>query len=281
MITKRRPAGRIGIVACALAALALSVTAPPEAAARHLPRVRVPTPERAPARVLPFPSAPETLSETDDAPGVIAIPPLPRSAPRPVTVMLHGMCDEPENECPWFQSSVTRNSWLLCPRASLRCQGGGSIWSGKGFEETVERSVQRAKAEFPGTIDDAGGRTLVGFSLGAIRGMDLAHDGRGRYSGVILIGAKIFPNAERLRRAGVQRIVLAAGERDMMKWQMVGQAKRLARQRFPVAFMSMGPVGHWFPRDMDQRRALDWVHGNDAAFVPNEPGELAWVPSGE
>ena len=92
--------------------------------------------------------------------------------------------------------------------------------------------------------------------------------------------AKIFPNGALLRKAGVKRIVLAAGERDMMKWQMVGQARRLARQKFPVAFMSMGPVGHWFPRDMDQRlrRALDWVHGDDAAFPPTAPGELAWLP---
>ncbi len=220
------------------------------------------------------------LNETKRAPGLIAIPPKRQDAPRPVTVMLHGMCDEPEYECPWFANTVTQSDWLLCPRASLRCDGGGSIWSFKRYDDTVERSVERAKKEFPGTIDDDAGRTLVGFSLGAIRGMDLAHEGAGRYTGVVLIGAKIFPDAARLRKAGVKRIVLAAGERDMMKWQMVGQARRLARQKFPVAFMSMGPVGHWFPKDMDQRlrRALDWVHGDDDAFTPTAQGELAYLP---
>jgi hypothetical protein len=45
--------------------------------------------------------------------------------------------------------------------------------------------------------------------------------------------------------------------------------------------MTLGKVGHWFPSDFEQRlgRGLAWLHGDDAAFVPREPGEVAWRPS--
>jgi predicted esterase len=195
--------------------------------------------------------------------------------------MLHGMCDEPQYECPYFASAVTDGSWLVCPRASLRCDGGGSIWPWQTFEQDIEASVTRVSASYPGELDTTRGRTLIGFSLGAIRGMDLAHSADGRYPSVVLIGAKIHPNAERLRRAGVERLLLAAGDHDMMKWHMAGEARRLVRQGFPAAFMSLGKIGHWFPKDFPERlaRGLAWAHGDDAAFEPTAPGEIAWRPA--
>jgi predicted esterase len=201
------------------------------------------------------------------------------SSERRITVMLHGMCDEPEYECPYFVDAVTHGSWLVCPRARLRCDGGGSIWPFESFERDIEASVTRASASYPGEID-AASRTLVGFSLGAIRGMDLAHSGAGRWRSVVLIGAKIHPDAARLRAAGVERLLLVAGDYDMMKWQMAGEARRLVRQDYPAAFMSLGKIGHWFPKDFDERlaRGLAWVHGDDAAFEPSAPGEVAWRP---
>jgi predicted esterase len=204
-----------------------------------------------------------------------------RNDVRRVTVMLHGMCDEPENECPYFAGAVGANSWLLCPRASLRCEGGGSSWPWQGFEQEIEQSISDLEREHPGAIDAERGRTLIGFSLGAIRGMELAHTGAGRYRGVILIGAKIFPDPRRLRAAGVERLVLAAGEHDMMKRHMAREAARLTRAGFPAAFMSLGSVGHWFPRDFTARleRAVAWLDGDDDAFVPSTPGEVAWRPA--
>lgn len=227
-----------------------------------------------------LPSGPVFLRDDDGAPNVLLYPPKNADTKRPVTVMLHGMCDEPEYECPHFARATTDQSWLVCPRANLRCEGGGSIWSfDKRFSTAIEGGVSRVSRHYPGAVEAERGRTLIGFSLGAIRGMDVAHQGAGKYRGVILIGAKIYPDAKRLRAAGVERIVLAAGEHDMMKWHMVAQTKKLVRHGFPAAFMSMGKIGHAFPADLTERmqKALSWVNGDDAAFVPSERGELAFA----
>lgn len=225
------------------------------------------------------PSGPTVLAEARARPGALVYAPGDPDERR-VTVMLHGMCDEPQYECPYFAETVTRRSWLLCPRATLRCDGGGSIWPWQTFERDIEASVERVSERHPGELDARRDRTLIGFSLGAIRGMDLAHSGSGRWTRVVLIGAKIHPDAERLRAAGVERLLLAAGDHDMMKWQMAGEARRLVRQGYPAAFMSLGKIGHWFPRDFSVRleRGLAWVHGDDAAFEPSELGEVAWRP---
>jgi predicted esterase len=230
---------------------------------------------------LAFPPVAVEVSEQGKKPGFFAYPPQDRRSPRPVTVFLHGMCDEPQNECPWIEHASTEHGWLLCPRATLRCNGGGSIWPfDDRFPRSVDASLERLSAEYPGTVDVSKQRTLVGFSLGAIRAAELAQRPGSRWESVILIGAKVELEAKRLRRAGVKRVVLASGDHDMMKWRMVEQAKKLRRQGFPVAFMSLGKVGHWFPRDMEQRMrvALDWAHGDDAAFAPKALGELEFVP---
>jgi predicted esterase len=229
----------------------------------------------------PRPSGPTMIAEERSRPGALVYAPRDPDERR-VTVMLHGMCDEPEYECPYFAKTVTGGSWLLCPRATLRCDGGGSIWPWQTFERDIEASVERVAESHPGELDARRGRTLIGFSLGAIRGMDLAHSGGGRWPSVVLIGAKVHPDAARLRAAGAPRLLLAAGDYDMMKWQMAGEARRLVRQGYPAAFMSLGKIGHWFPSDFAERleRGLAWVHGDDAAFEPSALGEVAWRPPG-
>lgn len=228
-----------------------------------------------------FPASGVQLEEEHAKPGFSAFPPKDKATPKPVTVFLHGMCDEPENECPWLASASTDGGWLLCPRATLRCNGGGSIWPGDDrFPKSVEESVERLSFEYPGTVDPDADRTLVGFSLGAIRAAELAQREGSGFQSVIFIGAKFELDAKRLRKAGVKRVLLTSGDHDMMKWRMVEQAKKLRRQGFPVAFMSLGKVGHWFPNDMEQKMkvAFDWVHGNDRAFEPKSLGELEYVP---
>ena len=277
-----RPGLRAKAAVCALiaaGALFFGLDRPQRAAARSVPRPEPSAPAR--PRDPPPPRLPAGPVSLED-PDVMVYPPTRADAPRPVAVMLHGMCDEPEYECPSFAGSTTDAGWLVCPRANLRCNGGGSIWSGDArFSKSIEASVERVESEWSDAVDAKAGRTLIGFSLGAIRGMDLAHAGDGKYQHVILIGAKIYPNADKLRRAGVQRIVLVAGDNDMMKWHMAGQAKQLVRAGFPAAFMSLGKIGHAFPRDMNarMRRAVAWARGDDRAFVPSERGEIAWKPA--
>ena len=205
-------------------------------------------------------------------PEVIIYPPRDDTAgPKPVTVMLHGMCHAPEHECPYFAGVMTKRGWLLCPRASLTCEGGGPIWSYTKKYDTVEAAVDRVKSRYPGRVRDED-RTLMGFSLGALAAMDLAHWGNGKWQTLVLIGAKVKPWGWQLEQKGVERVLMASGERDMMRWHMFEQARRLSRRGVTSTFMGMGDVGHWFARDMDSwlEGALAWM---EVTAVPEQVDE--------
>jgi len=263
----RRGARTLVCTATAIAATILTATSVSRPA-----RARPATPSghaaSASATTTTQPLAPAILPAAGSAPAVLVFPPYDTSQPRPMAVMLHGMCDEPEYECPYFADSIRQHRWLICPRASLACSGGGAMWSWKRKQQTVQAAVERVKAAYPGRIDEEAGRVLIGFSLGAIAGMDLAHAGAGQWASVILIGAKVTPNEQLLRRSGVERLLMVAGEYDMMRAHMVQQARRLGRKGFKSEFMSLGKVGHAFPSDMNARmaQALAWATGDDAAL---------------
>ncbi len=210
-------------------------------------------------------ASPHWLPETDTDPAVIVYPPRREGERRPLVMMLHGMCDPPERECPFFSNTVTQFGWLACPRARLRCEGGGTLWSWQGKYETVSAAVERMRHHGGAGIETDGG-ILIGFSLGALAAMDIAHRGDGPWEKLILIGAKVYPNAALLKRAGVRRVLLASGDRDMMRWHMTEQARRLDRQGVPSTFMSLGDVGHWFAPDMDawMTNALQWLQQEEA-----------------
>lgn len=207
------------------------------------------------------------LEETETEPAVLAFRPTTAATRRPVVVMLHGMCDPPQRECPYFAGTVTEFAWLVCPRARLRCPGGETLWDWRNKYQTVDTAVERVRRFAPDEVDTAGERILIGFSLGALAAMDIAHRGDGRWQRLMLIGAEVYPNARLLERAGVKRVLLASGQRDMMRWHMETQAKRLDAQGIASRYMSMGPVGHWFAPDMDtwMSEALAWLLQDEAS----------------
>jgi len=255
-----RPSGRAGIVMRLLAGAVASLALLLATSARS----DVPAPS----------TQPVWLPETDTDPAVLVYPPKREGERRPLVVMLHGMCDTPENECPFFSNTVTQFGWLACPRARLRCNGGGTMWSWQGKYETVNAAVDRMRHHGANGIETEGG-ILIGFSLGALAAMDIAHRGDGPWEKLILIGAKVYPNATLLKRAGVRRVLLASGDRDMMRWHMTEQARRLDRQGVQSTFMSLGDVGHWFAPDMDawMTSALQWVQeeGPDEPLIASVP----------
>ncbi len=210
------------------------------------------------------------LPQNEQEPGVLAFPPRDPGVHRPMVVMLHGMCDPPERECPYFANSVTDFAWLVCPKARLRCQGGGTLWDWRGKYETVDAAVERVQRYEPTGLDASEERILIGFSLGALAAMDIAHRGEGKWQRLLLIGAEVYPNADLLKKAGVKRVLLASGDRDMMRWHMTDQAQRLNRRGVPAKFMSLGPVGHWFAPNMDtwMRDALTWLRQDEAIPEP-------------
>ncbi len=211
-----------------------------------------------PAAVVP--AEPVTQAAPDPGPfwldagdvPVVVYPPKDHSRAQPVTVFLHGMCDVPQNECPWIAPAATEHGWLVCPRASLACQGGGAAWSFTHAGKNVESAVERLVAARPGQVDTEG-RTLMGFSLGGSVAMNLAQAGDGRWAHLVVIAAKVTADKRRLDHAGVRSVVFAAGDYDMTHGSLLGATRRLDRAGFPALFVSLGKVGHTFPADMDEK----------------------------
>jgi len=226
------------------------------------------------------PGAPIWLEETPQEPGVLAFPPREASGRKPMVVMLHGMCDPPERECPYFANTVTEFAWLVCPKARLRCNGGGTMWEWRKKYETVDGAVARMERYDQASVDPNADRILIGFSLGALAAMDIAHRAHGQWPKVLLIGAEVYPNATLLKRAGVRKVLLASGERDMMRWHMTQQAERLNRQGVASTYMSLGNVGHWFAPDMDtwMRGALTWLEQDDPPAADDRRAALDPAP---
>jgi predicted esterase len=182
-------------------------------------------------------------------------------------VMLHGMCDVPENECPWFVGPATADRAVVCPRATLACDGGGALWSGRGEARvsTIETLLARAEKAAPAGMESDEKPTLVGFSLGSFVALEVAERSPGRYRQLLLIAGRVEPNAARLRAAGIQAVLLAAGDHDLTKPHLEAVARRLNKQGIRAHFESLGPVGHRFAPDMDK-----WL-AHSLAFFDEKP----------
>lgn len=217
-------------------------------------------------------------------PGMMVYPPDgdAHTAP-PMTVMLHGMCGSPENECSHFASSVTKDSWLICPRATIPCANGGATWSHERRSESVEAAVEEVVREYPDRVDTGAARTLIGFSLGAFVALDLAHHDAGRWQRLILIGAKLDPDARALKENGVLRVLLASGDFDLSRSHMMDAARSLSHAGTESTFMSLGKVGHRFAKDMDEwlETALGWVRGPGGRDTVARPVPLSPERRGE
>jgi predicted esterase len=182
-------------------------------------------------------------------------------SPQPVTLALHGICSRPEWDCPWWADATTPHGWLVCPQAPVAC-GGASSWSVGRTAPLAEAAVRSLAEARPGEVD-LGDRTLVGFSLGATAALDVAEQGGWRK--LLLLSADIHPGTDRLKRAGVERVVLASGNYDMMHTVMTSSAARFDREGLPAIFVSLGDVGHTYPQDLPERmtRAMDWLQGEE------------------
>jgi predicted esterase len=195
----------------------------------------------------------------------VVIYPAKRPGARPVTVVLHGMCGEPRRTCAHFAEQITEREHLVCPRANRRCDGGGASWSQVDFAAPVGRAVARAESALGDRVDVSGGRTLIGYSLGAYRAAELLQQPSAGYRRALLIGARVVLDSRRLRESGVTRVLLAAGAWDMTYQPMQREAVRLTRAGVSARFLGLGPVGHAFTPSFGRylERACAWLSGED------------------
>ena len=186
--------------------------------------------------------------------GVAYAPGGPRDA-EPAIVFLHGMWASPEDSCEPFESAATPFGFLVCPRGNAPLGDGGGgymMWSG-GYADvarSIHAALDAADALAPGKRAGQDG-TLIGFSNGAYFAAEVACSEPGRWSGLVLLSMKLDLDAKRLGRAGVKRVLLAAGDRDDVADVDAGPG--VAAQSgeggpLEARFMSLGDVGHAFPR---------------------------------
>jgi predicted esterase len=192
----------------------------------------------------------------------VAYSPVDAATPKPAVVFLHGMWASPEDSCGAFERAATPFAFLVCPRGNAPL-GEGKMWSGTyaSVAPNVHAALDAAGALAPGKLDRAGGGTLVGFSNGAYFAAEVAEAEPGRWTGLVLLSMRLDLDPARLRAAGVRRLVLGAGDQDGARDSMKRLAARTDAGGLPTRFVSLGPVGHAFPADMDVRMcdAIAWV----------------------
>ena len=224
---------------------------------------------------LAFPMAALLASPRAQGDWGVAYAPADRATPKPAIVFLHGMWASPEDSCEPFESAATPFGFLVCPRANAPMGDAGPgymMWSG-GYAEaarSIHAALDAADALAPGRREGQGG-TLIGFSNGAYFAAEVACSEPGRWSGLVLMSMKLDLDPKRLARAGVTRVLLAAGDRDDARTSMQALAARINQEHGAVPggelearYMSLGDVGHAFPSDMGARMcaAIAWVRGS-------------------
>lgn len=211
----------------------------------------------------------------------VAYGPAAPSGPAPAVVFLHGMWATPEDSCEPFAEAGASFGFVVCPRANAPLGDAGSgltMWVGSYADaaKPVHAALAAAEALAPGRLAHQGG-TLLGFSNGAYFAAEVACSEPGRWTGLVLMSMKLDVDPARLARAGVARVVLAAGDRDESRESMQALAARLDGAGVKARYMSLGDVAHAFPPDMASRMcaALAWVNppkGAGGAAAPPARG---------
>lgn len=204
----------------------------------------------------------------DGATALFAYPPQAATASAPArapltVVYLHGIHGRPENGCPWLREGATEIGWLVCPAANSPLPNGTFSWGGSLGEQhaVVARAEHAAQANGASAVT---ANVIVGFSQGAYLAVDLVRARLGSYRGLVLIAADVEPTRAMLTAAGVDRIVLAAGDLDGSSGPLKRTAARLGREGMDVRFVSLGAIGHTYatPETTALRDAIVWAGGS-------------------
>ena len=261
----------LGLLAMVSAPLARSAAAPghadPAPAATVTASASVaPAAGEAPSRPSrTVPKDPEWVHGSGAAKALVYAPAVAAASPRPVTVLMHGLCGHPQNSCAPFVDVATSRGWLVCPQGEDAC-GTGARWHLRPADDAqvIEDSVAELGRGHAGDVDGAAGRILVGFSMGGIAAVQIAQSASpGTYAGLVVIASQIQPDARALERAGIKRVVFAAGDLDMTSAPLQADARALDARGLPTRFVSLGRFGHGYPADMKDRmrEPMEWVAG--------------------
>lgn len=237
-------------------------TAPPVVTPSESPPVGVD--DEPPLR--PRPLNPFTVAD-ELGRGVAVYPPLPFGLgveePARRIVFLHATCMQPWWVCDAFGRAGRDAAWLVCPSGNSTCAGEPD-WYGPPDEKAafLDRAlslVDHAVAPF----DDPRPGVLVGWSRGAFAARDVLSSGRfaGRFRALVLVAAAIDLDGKWLRRHGIQRLVVAAGDGDGARPALLRTRDAALAAGVSARWVSLGPIGHVWPADFEarMREPLRWA----------------------
>jgi predicted esterase len=195
---------------------------------------------------------------------------VPDEEPRPVTVLLHGMCADSSWTCDWLQYFDMRPQWQVCPRAPGRCrtEPGYSWTGGAATRRVVELALSTLKQRHGARVRDDS-VVIAGFSQGAYALAGLVHELALRPSpsihvrGILAQGAHVHFTPADVRALGV-RVALTAGDLDGAEPAMRAEAEQLARAGVEARFASLGrDEGHFTSVSTGRTVAqlIDWCRG--------------------
>jgi predicted esterase len=232
------------------------------------PAAVIPAPDTpslpAPPPLLPFPTQRVTLA--DDLKRTIEVyPPMEARPSAPLVVFLHATCMDPRPVCDLVGTSAREGTFLVCPSGNATCFGAPD-WHGTGEEKSafLTSALDRVDQRLGKYVvhDD----TLIGWSRGAFAARDIlyadvAAGAAPRFTSLVLIAADVTPDPVKLRKAGIRRVFLTAGDQDGSRGTMKRATDKLNAAGIPARFASLGPIGHWLPDDFDARLApgIAWV----------------------
>ena len=177
-------------------------------------------------------------------------------------VYLHGVHGKAENGCPYLRAGASEVGWLVCPKGIEPGPAGTASWGmdvplqAAAVDEALHAAVAHGASSAPGVA--------VGFSQGGYVALDLVKSHRGHFCGLVLLAApEAHPSAEKLHAAGVERVVLGAGQRDSARFELMKDAKRLASEGMDVKFIDLGDVGHTYAAEHPEvlSDAIAWAAG--------------------
>ena len=183
-------------------------------------------------------------------------------------VYLHGICGSPDRGCDAFAADATRFGPFVCPEANSVC-GSSHSWAGTAFAklDSVDRAMELVAERTRGALDVGRAGLLVGFSQGAYAAQELVVARPGRFRALLLVGAEVKGDPKRFARAGVTRMVLAAGLYDGTHEQMRRAAPGFAGSGVEARFVDLGAVGHTYEPSAERavalREAWEWLDAAD------------------
>ncbi|MFO0756056.1 MAG: hypothetical protein U0359_06175 [Byssovorax sp.] len=244
--------------------------APPitAASADLAPPVPAPSPPASATRAaapLP-PLSPQPVTVADELGRPIGVyPPVDGKPGAAMVVFLHATCMDPRPVCDTFGAAGRDRSFLVCPSGNATCYGAPD-WHGPPADKAafLTRSLGKIEQQWGPYVshDD----TLIGWSRGGFAARDILYDdvARGappRFSSLVILAADVTPDPDKLRAAGIRKVLMAAGDQDGSRITLQRAVTKLVAAKIPARYVSLGPTGHWWPSDFEQRIAagLAWV----------------------